>query len=101
MEDDFDAYLGKTMVTTTFFPTDPSENCTLQIFVSGLWTHVASSTFATIVVFLRQDAYLDELHDRLDPISAIDRQDRVLSMGGGPSFHPLTPLHPKVWPLCA
>jgi hypothetical protein len=35
MPDDFDAYLGKAMATTTFFPTAPSESCTLQIFVSG------------------------------------------------------------------
>jgi hypothetical protein len=31
LEDDFDAYLGKTMASTTFFPTGTSEEWTLQI----------------------------------------------------------------------
>ena len=101
MEDDFDAYLGKTMATTTFFPTISSENCTLQIFVSGPWTHIASCTFATITMFLRPDANLEELHDQLDPISAIDRRDRVLSLANSLPFHPLTPLSSQgVVPLC-
>ena len=101
MEDDFDAYLGKTMATTTFFPPTQTENCTLQVFVSGPWTHYASSSFATIVVLLRPEAHLEELHDRLDPISAIDRRDRVLSLAGGLPFHPLTPLSTQgVVPLC-
>ena len=92
MEDDFDAYLGKTMATTTFFPTVSSESCTLQIFVSGPWTHTVSGSFATIALYLPPDANLETLHDRLDPISAIDRRDRVISGANGLPFHPLTPL---------
>ena len=92
MEDDFDAYLGKTMATTSFFPTGPSENCTLQIFVLGPWTHTGSSVFTTITLHLRPDVNLEELHDRLDPISAIDRRDRVISGSNGLQFHPLTSL---------
>jgi hypothetical protein len=89
------------METTTFFPTVPSENCTLQIFVSGPWTHIASSTFATIAMFLRPDANLEELRDRLDHISAIDRRDRVLSLANSLPIHPLTPLSSQgVVPLC-
>ena len=89
------------MATTTFFPTVSSENCTLQIFVSGPWTHIASCTFATITMFLRPDANLEELHDQLDPISAIDRRDRVLSLANSLPFHPLTPLSSQgVVPLC-
>ncbi len=42
---------------------------------------------------------LDELHDRLDPISAIAREDRVLSVAGGLPLHPLH-LRPKVWFHC-
>jgi hypothetical protein len=92
LEDDFDAYLGKTMETTTFFPVAASENCTLQLFVSGPWTYSGRSKFATIVFWLPSTVNLDELQDRLDPISVIDRKDRVLSLAGGLPFHPLTPL---------
>ncbi len=72
LEDDFDAYLGKTMASTTFFPTGAPEQWTLQIYVSGPWIHLASTTFAIITVFARPAILLDELHDRLDPISAIN-----------------------------
>ncbi len=92
LEDDFDAYLGKTMASTTFFPTGTPEEWTLQIYVSGPWNHLASMTFAIITVFVRPGILLDELHDRLDPISAIDRFDRVLSLGSGRLLQPFTPL---------
>ncbi len=92
LEDDFDAYLGKTMASTTFFPTGTPEEWTLQIYVSGPWNHLASLTFAIITGFVRPGDLLDELHDRLDPISAIDRCDRVLSLGDGHLLQPFTPL---------
>ena len=92
LEDDFDAYLGKTMASTTFFPTGTPEEWTLQIYVSGPWNHLASTTFAIITVFVRPGILLDELQDRLDPISAIARCDRVLSLGNGRLLQPFTPL---------
>jgi hypothetical protein len=49
-------------------------------------------TFAIITVFVRPGILLDELHDRLDPISAIDRRDRVLSLGNWSLLQPFTPL---------
>ncbi len=91
LEDDFDAYLGKTMASTTFFPTGTPEEWTLQIYVLGPWNHLASMTFAIITVFVRPGILLDELHDRLDPISAIDRCDRVLSLGNGRLLQSFTP----------
>jgi hypothetical protein len=92
LEDDFDAFMGKTMASTTFFPSGSAEEWTLQIYVSGRWNHLASMTFAIITVFVRPGILLDELHDRLDPISAIDRRDRVLSLGNGRILQPFTPL---------
>ena len=92
LEDDFDAYLGKTMASTTFFPSGTPEEWTLQIYVSGPWNHLTSMTFAIITVFVRPGILLDELQDRLDPISAIDRCDRVLSLGNGRLLQPFTPL---------
>jgi hypothetical protein len=92
LEDDFDAYLGKTMAFTTFFPTGAPEQWTLQIYISGPWNHLASTTFGTITVFVRPAILLEELHDRLDPISAIDRCDRVLCLGNGRLLQPFTPL---------
>ncbi len=40
---------------------------------------------------MRPGILLNELHDRLDPISAIDRCDRVLSLGNGRLLQPFTP----------
>jgi len=80
------------MASTTFFPTGTPEEWTLQIYVSGPWNHLASTTFAIITVFVRPGILLDELQDRLDPISAIARCDRVLSLGNGRLLQPFTPL---------
>jgi hypothetical protein len=49
-------------------------------------------TFAIIKVFVRPGILLDELQDRLDPISAIARCDRVLSLGNGRLLQPFAPL---------